>query len=164
MELEQGVATGMEKALWISSGLASLTNRWSFTMHRLEEKQPLKQLNKATTPVPLPPRSFLTTVTQQWDSFHTPTELDAQVTWLAPMEPTFGETVYQLHWTYRFNASEFTLIPQTKDGDVLIPIFRERHRVTQRSSNLTKDSVSKFGGQELKWHSNSRAITLNTLG
>lgn len=53
--LEEGVGAGMAKALWISSGLAFLTNSSSLTIHSLGDNEYLQQLLRD----PHPPTSLL---------------------------------------------------------------------------------------------------------
>lgn len=102
MVLEVSVGSWLENALWVSLGVASLTNSSSFTMHRLKGKWALRQVDECTTPHP-----------QQWSCSHChsatrflpypycacrPPYPDS---WAGastpPTEPTFAGTVYQPH-------------------------------------------------------------------
>lgn len=65
MKLAHDVGKSISEAPWASSELGFLTRSWSFTMHRLEESQSLRQLDWWTIP-PLPQTG--STATQQLDS------------------------------------------------------------------------------------------------
>lgn len=51
-EQQEGVGTGIENVLGVSLGLASLTNKSSFTMHRLKGKNGTSETGQIDNPTP----------------------------------------------------------------------------------------------------------------
>ena len=96
MNVVDSVGTGMENALWVFLGLASITNSSSFTIQRLEEKCTFSQLmdGQPAPPIqllPLPLSNQIPSIPLLCLSPGSLTGSSAPCT-----EPTFREIVYQL--------------------------------------------------------------------